>query len=122
MVEQGLFPYFDMLSFYVKPMDAPPPGSTVFVKGFSHSQREPFEWDVDFITGYHFPLLVKVQQYTGKAWNQLYKVEIWVDFGDDALDWEFCIDNLEVQFHETTEVEGGHGTAEQTVFAGWMEA
>lgn len=124
MIEQGFFPFFDLLSFYIKPMDAPPPGSTVFVKGYSHSRREPFEWDVDFITGYHLPLLVKVRQYTGEVWDQLHKVEIWADFGDDALDWEFCVDDLEVKFHETscTELEGGYAGPEQAVLGGGMEA
>ena len=80
------------------------------------------EWDVDFITGYHLPLLVKVQQYTGEAWSQLHKVEIWADFGDDALDWEFCIDDLEVRFHETAEVAGWHGGVEQVALRGGVKA
>ena len=121
MTEHGLFPYFDLLTFYIKPMDAPPPGTIIWVKGYSHSRREPLEWDVDFITGYHLPLLVKLQQYTGEAWEQLHRVEIWADFGDDALDWEFCVDDLEVRFDEMTKGRGGEGAAEQVVLGEKME-
>lgn len=123
MVEDGFGPYFDLLSFYIKPMDAPPPGSTVFVKGYSHWRKEPLEWNVDFITGYHLPLLVKIEQYSGESWSRLHKVEMWADYGDDALDWEFCIDDLQVRFYRDTEVKKeGHGGVEQVVLGGGMEA
>jgi len=95
-----LYPFFDLLSFYIKPLDAPPPGVSVYVKGYSYDQKDPRVWHVDFITGYHLPLLVKMREYSGEAWDKLWAVEIWAVYGDDQLDWEFCIDNLELQFYD----------------------
>lgn len=37
---------------------------------------------------------------SGEKWERLCKVEVWANYGDDALDWEFCVDDLEVQFYE----------------------
>lgn len=98
MALNGLYPYFTLVSFYIKPMDSPPPEKKVYVRGHTYAQKEPFLWEVEFPYGYHLPFLVKVEEYSGKPWEQLYKVEVAADFGPDALDWEFCIDNLEVQF------------------------
>ncbi len=102
---EGLQPYFTLRSFYVKPMDAPAPGTTVYVKGYSKAKKEPLVWHIDFPSGYHLPFLVKMEEYSGEEWNEVYKVEITADFGYDALDWEFCIDELEVQFFALSEEE-----------------
>lgn len=103
MVDAGLQPYFTLLSFNLKPMDAPPPGTEIIVKGYSRARNDsdPFEWHVDFPVGYHLPLFVKMQQYSGDYWDQLYRVEIMADFGEQRLDWEFCIDDLEIQFFQS---------------------
>ena len=98
MANSRLAPYFSLRSFHVKPMDAPPPGTTISLKGYSHARAVPFTWHVDFISEYHLPFLVKLQEFSRQAWNELYKVEVFADFGEDKLDWEFCIDDLEVQF------------------------
>lgn len=98
MAEEGLQPYFTLRSFYIKPMDAPAPGTTVYVKGYSKAQKEPLMWHVDFPNGYHLPFQVKLEEYSGEEWSEIYKVEITADFGYDALDWEFCMDELEIQF------------------------
>jgi len=98
MHEQGLRPYFTLQSFYIKPMDAPAPGTTVYVKGFSKRSKDPLLWHVDFPSGYHLPFQVKMQEYSGEAWEEIHKVEIVADFGYDSLDWEFCIDDLKVQY------------------------
>ena len=79
-------------------MDAPPPGTTIYVKGYSYTRDEPFTWHVEFENEYHLPFLVKLEEYSRLAWEELYKVEFWADFGEDKLDWEFCLDELEVQF------------------------
>lgn len=100
MTEKRLQPYFTLHSFYIKPMDAPAPGTTVYVKGYSRVRKEPLLWHVFFPSGYHIPFLVKVKEYTGEAWSEINKIEITADFGYDALDWEFCIDDLEIQFFE----------------------
>ena len=99
MKEQAhLYPYFTLSSFFIKPMDAPAPGTTIYVKGYSKKEEQPLVWHVDFPSGYHLPFQVKLQEYSGEAWDELYKVEILADFGYDALDWEFCIDDLVVQY------------------------
>ena len=97
MVQEGLQPYFTLKSFYIKPMDAPAPGTKVSVKGYT-ALKEPYIWHVDFPSGYHLPFLVKVEEYSGREWTEVYKVEIVADFGYHDLDWEFCIDDLELQF------------------------
>lgn len=101
MVAAGLQPHFTLLSFNVKPMDAPPPGVTIWVRGYSHVQK-PVEWHVDFVSGYHLPLLVDICKFSGMPWNHLYRVEISANFGQDDLDWEFCLDDLEVHFYPLT--------------------
>ena len=98
MIEDGLYPYFSLLNFNIKPMDAPPPRTTITIKGYSSTDRDPLEWHVDFDSGYHLPLHVKMHEFSGVAWDQLYGVEILADFGEDALDWEFCVDDIELQF------------------------
>ena len=105
MGEHGLEPYFTLSGFHVKPMDAPKPGTSVFVKGHRVKGQEPLEWHVDFPSGYHLPLLVKMQEYSGDRWEKLEGVEIVADFGEDRLDWEFCLDNLEVKFVKVKDKE-----------------
>lgn len=83
-------------------MDAPPPGTTLFVTGYSHARNEsdPFEWHVYFPAGYHLPFQVRMPEFSGETWSELYGVEILADFGEQALDWEFCIDDLEIMFFQ----------------------
>ena len=100
MLQSGLQPYFTLLGFTFKPMDAPQPGTTLFVKGYSHARNEsdPFAWQVYFPAGYHLPFQVRMPEFSGETWSALYGVEILADFGEQALDWEFCIDDLEIMF------------------------
>lgn len=98
MVEEGLQPYFSLKSFYIKPMDAPAPGTKVSVIGYTKTRKEPFVWHVDFPSGYHLPFLVKMEEYSGEEWKEMQKVHIVADFGYDDLDWEFCVDDIELQF------------------------
>ena len=98
MEEDGLLPYFTLLSFHVKPMQSPAPGTTISVAGYRHGNEEPLLWNVDFESAYHLPFLVKMKEYSGKPWEQLYRVDIYAEYGEDSLDWEFCMDDLEVFF------------------------
>ena len=105
MREEGLHPYFTLHSFYIKPMDAPKPGTTIYIKGYSVKRQNPLVWHVDFPSGYHLPFFVKMQEYSGEEWKHMYKVEIVADFGYDSLDWEFCIDDLQIQTFSLSKVE-----------------
>jgi len=82
------------------------PDTVIRVKGYSKYSEEPLEWSVDFPSGYHLPFLVKMEEFSGKTWKNIYKIEIVADFGYDALDWEFCVDDLEVQFFALPQTEG----------------
>ena len=100
MAAKGLSPSFTLVSLNVKPLDAPDAGTTVYITGYSKERSKPLTWNVEFPLGYHLPLLVKLAEFSGTVWDSLYAVEITADFGEDALDWEFCIDDLKIQFHE----------------------
>jgi hypothetical protein len=112
---EGLQPYFTLRSFYIKPMDAPAPGTTVYVTGYSEARKKPSVWHVDFPSGYHPMFLVKMEEYSSEEWDELYKVEITADFGYHALDWEFCIDELDVHFFALSEEDGEAGLRNQAV-------
>ncbi|KAL8934892.1 MAG: hypothetical protein Q9216_005683 [Gyalolechia sp. 2 TL-2023] len=107
MTKDGLHPSFDLRSFYIKPMDAPLPGTRINVKGFRFGQGEELKWHVDFPSGYHLPFLVKMEEYSREKWEKLTRVEITADFGEDDLDWEFCLDDLELDFHNISDEEEG---------------
>ena len=116
MIEQGLYPYFSLLDLSIKPMDAPPPGTTITIKGYRFADKEPLVWHVDFVSGYHLPLFVKMHEFSRVPWDRLYSVEILADFGEDALDWEFCMDDLEVQFFQIAEKDSVDIPQTQAVF------
>lgn len=84
-------------------MDAPSPGTSVYVKGYKADSGREIPWHVDFPSGYHELLLVKLEKFTGEPSDGMGNIEIWADFGYDALDWEFCIDNVEVHFEEASD-------------------
>lgn len=115
MKAAGLLPYFTLHSFYLKPLEAPEPGTTIRVKGLSEKSKEPLEWSVDFPSGYHLPLLVKIGEYSGEEWEKVYRIEIVADFGYDALDWEFCIDDIEVEFFALPESTERNKSGDQIV-------
>ena len=124
MAEQGFQPYFTLISFYVKPMDAPTPGTKVSVKGYTEARKEPYSWSLFFPSGYHLPFLVKMEEFSSEEWKEVYKVEIVADFGYDDLDWEFAIDDLEVQFFTlpVNESESQRHSESQTVMEMWPRA
>ncbi len=111
LAKDGLQSYFTLLSLYIKPLTAPESGTNVIIKGYSHAREEPLIWEVYFASDYHEPLLVKIQEFSKVEWSQLYGVEILADYGEDLLDWEFCVDDLELQFFKIAdeELEGRPG-------------
>lgn len=100
LIAEGLHPYFTLRKLYIKPLAAPSSGTTVTIKGYSLARKDPLSWDIYFASGYHEPFEVKIQEFSKEEWDQLYGVEILADYGEDKLDWEFCLDDLEVQFFE----------------------
>lgn len=106
MVASGLLPYFSLRSFSIKPMDAPDAATTIYLRGYSNATDSPVDWTVEFPTGYHRPFQADLRNHSRASWDELHRVEIWADFGEDALDWEFCIDDLEVQFTRKAETSG----------------
>lgn len=128
MVEEGLEPSFALRSLQVKPMVAPPPGTRVWIKGFRHGwgekkggeKEELVMFHVNFPSGYYPPLFVDMAKFSKLGWDRLYKVEIGADFGYDALDWEFCLDDLTVGFQQAAHRELRKQTVNQNLLgADW---
>lgn len=100
ITEDGLNPYFTLSTFKIKPLDSPPePTITILtVIGYKYDSNSTVRWEVKFDQGYHEPLFVNLKDFSRENWEHLSGVEILADYGEDALDWEFCIDDLELQF------------------------
>ncbi|KAI9776371.1 MAG: hypothetical protein M1835_005532 [Candelina submexicana] len=103
-----LRPYFTLHKSNIKPLDAPPPGTEMHVRGTSVDGKV-LEWSVTFPAGYSLPLEVRMEEFSGEKWERLGKVEMWAEFGYDALDWEFCVDDLEVEFTSGDGLDEGDG-------------
>lgn len=82
----------------MKPLDAPEPGTWVWVKGFKRGGGGVVEWGVFFPSGFHEGLEVGIGEFSGEDWGGLERVEVGGDFGEGGLDWEVCVDDLRVQF------------------------
>ncbi|KAL8754860.1 MAG: hypothetical protein Q9184_004979 [Pyrenodesmia sp. 2 TL-2023] len=124
MYKTRLRPWFALRGFWVKPLNWPPEGDvTISVRGYKSSRyhhhhhrnhekegKEEEEgegdkgilnWHVDFPAGYHEPFFVDLRKYgRGTVWDGLRGVEVEARFGVQGLDWEFCLDGLEVGFEE----------------------
>ena len=100
MMEDSLSPYFTLTKFKIKPLDSPPEPSTtlITVVGYKYNSNQTVKWEVNFDQGYHEPLSVNMKDFSRENWDYLSGVVIVADYGVDALDWEFCIDDLELQF------------------------
>lgn len=103
---------FNLYAFRVKPLNFPINSVTLNVRGtragesaFQHGgpSRPDLAWSVDFPAGYHEVLNVSMREFTRHEWHNLSRVELWADFNnaDSTMDWEFCIDDLEVGFNAT---------------------
>lgn len=95
---------------WLKPMDAPPGGCTVFVRGEGDGV---LEWNVTFPYGFHDMFVFRAREFTGREWR-VGKVEVWGAFGEGELDWEVCVDDVVVGFLEVD----GMGTGRQKVLKG----
>ena len=126
-VAEGLKGWFGLKSMNIKPLAAPEDvaglETVVIVRGYpapsssaDSKQRRSEESEekkevtkqFDFPTGYHLPFTASFPE---KQWRKLSKIEIWAEFGEDQLDWEFCVDDIVVEFEE---IEGeGNGLDEK---------
>lgn len=103
MTEDSLKPYFTLSKLKIKPLDSPPEPSTTLITviGHKYNSNETVKWDVSFDQGYHDPLSVNLENFRDGNWEELSGVVILADYGVDALDWEFCVDDLELKFSHT---------------------
>ena len=133
MKEEGLDPWFTLVGFWIKPTDGPEPGTTILVRGYKAGEEkekeetETLEWAVEFPSGFHDMFEVRIEEFSGVKWERLRRVEVVADFGYEPLDWEFCVDDLVVQFFEVEkeeqEEEGGvRIVGEQDVLSEEIEA
>ncbi|KAI9675894.1 MAG: hypothetical protein M1829_003132 [Trizodia sp. TS-e1964] len=94
----GIQPWFALKSLKIKSLGAPPPGVSLFARGYKHgSSTNTTFWTQSYPEAFNAPTLLDSQVLT-LDWAKLYKVEFWAEFGIDFSDWEFTIDDLEVQF------------------------
>ncbi|KAL9100866.1 MAG: hypothetical protein Q9163_003810 [Psora crenata] len=107
---------FTLHALAVKPMAAPEPGTNLSIRGYREGESD-LAWSVWFPSGYHDPLVVSIAEFSGVRWEKLRKVEIAADFGYDGLDWEFCIDDVVLEFDRSEKsgaaYEGGNGIGRQ---------
>ncbi|KAL9132167.1 MAG: hypothetical protein Q9217_000101 [Psora testacea] len=116
MHEEGLEPSFTLRSLMVKPMAAPEPGTNLIIRGYRDG-KDDLTWSVWFPSGYHLPFEVRIAEFSGVKWEKLEKVEVVADFGYDRLDWEFCVDDIVVEFTKSN--ESGYANVGQTGPGAW---
>ena len=81
----------------VKPLSIPL-GHTKLVLSGTKLDNRTILWDVDFPVGYNEMLHVDVAAFSNATWNELRSVSVYANYhnGDSVMDWEFCLDDLEV--------------------------
>ncbi|KEF57485.1 uncharacterized protein A1O9_05402 [Exophiala aquamarina CBS 119918] len=100
----------NLYSFSVKPLNFPINSVTFNLRGTvavgpaspsDGAIKSDLIWRVDFPAGYHEVLNVSLRDYSHRRWNNLSRIELWADFNnaDITMDWEFCIDDLELDFN-----------------------
>lgn len=90
---------FELRALKIKPLNMPFAYTTISLRGYK-SHNETIEWEVDFPAGFHNVLEVDIARFSGHHWAGLTKMEVWADFhnADMVLDWEYCLDDLELVF------------------------
>ena len=88
---------FKLHSLKIKALDMPVSFAKINLRGVKHDNTTLL-WTVDFPAGYHDMLNVDVALFSGETWDQLEEVQIYADFhhAGTTMDWEFCIDDLQV--------------------------
>lgn len=93
----GLQPYFTLHSLKIKPLDIPLSHTTLYLRGYTSEQV--LHWQVDFPLGFHNMLHVKMEEFSKRKWQELERLEIFANLHYDGGDWEFCLDDMEIEFH-----------------------
>lgn len=93
----GLRPYFTLHSLKIKPLDIPLSHTTLYLKGYTLEQV--LHWQVDFPLGFHDMLHVRMEEFSKRKWQELERLELFANLHYDGGDWEFCLDDLEIEFH-----------------------
>jgi len=102
----SLAPYFTLHSLKIKPLDIPFSHTTLYIRAHQLGcDVKELKWQVDFPKGFHDMLHVKFEEFTKQKWEKLDMLEFWADFSYDGSDWEFCIDDMEIEFAKADEVD-----------------
>ena len=122
MRAEGLRSWFELVGMRVKPLAAPESevGTNLTVRGWRRGEidaegngdGEVLEWSVVFPYGFWDMFEVRIEEFSGRRWNRLWKVEVSARYGDgeDRLDWEVCVDDLVVGFER---VDNGEARLEE---------
>jgi len=91
---------FTLHHLKIKPLDMPFAYTKLTLKGRQVDGHQ-LEWNVDFPAGFHDMFKVDITGFSGQKWNNLQYLDIMADFvnGGQFLDWEFCLDDLEVSLN-----------------------
>lgn len=89
----------------IKPLDLPIGSVTINLYGVPSSEAvKALNWSVEFPAGFHDMLDVKLKEFSKVAWTGLRRMEVWADFRYNDVemgDWEFCIDDLEIELESS---------------------
>ncbi len=114
MRDEGLSSWFELVGMRVKPLAAPESevGTNLTIRGWrvgkidaegngdGDGDGEVLEWSVVFPYGFWDMFEVRIEEFSRRRWDRLWKVEVSARYGDgeDMLDWEVCVDDLVVGF------------------------
>jgi hypothetical protein len=98
-----LHPYFTLHSLKIKPLDIPLSHTTLYLKGYTSEQV--IHWEVEFPLGFHDMFHAKMEEYSRRKWEKLEKLEIFANLHYDGGDWEFCLDDMDIEFHSILDSE-----------------
>ena len=92
---------FTLHSLKIKPLDMPLSYAEINIRGLK-VDNTTILWNVDFPAGFHDMLDVDIETFSKATWDKLLQLELWCDFhhAGSTMDWEFCVDDLEVSFQE----------------------
>ena len=93
---------FTLHSLKIKPLNFPINSVTIGLRGTQGPEGDPsLHWSVDFPVGYHEVLNISIRDFSHDKWENLSRLELWADFQNagSTMDWEFCVDDLEIEIH-----------------------